>query len=57
MATLLKHDMPYVLIASLLRDYLTPRDHEPGILDGANIVQGVTVNRQQIRRFARRENA
>ena len=57
MAILLKHVVPYVLTESLLRDHLATRDHEPGILDVANIMQGIAVHRQQIRCFARRENA
>jgi hypothetical protein len=47
----------YGLTESLLRDHLATRDHEPGILDVANIMQGIAVHRQQLRRFARRENA
>jgi hypothetical protein len=56
MTILLKHVVPYVWTESPLRDHLAPRDHEPGILDVANIVQGIAVHRQQIRRFARGEN-
>ena len=57
MAILPKYVVSYVLTKALLRDYLATRDHEPGILDVANIMQGIAVHRQQIRRFARRENA